>query len=315
MENLIFYPTLTEDMLDNAGFKTDKYIFAYTSNGNEYGLKQKGSSTIKLSDPLELWDIERDGITLKKRVSFAYPDQLFGKKGVACHEAEIGICIIWTNHELTQTGCILPEKDVSTPSGRICDFSYTFAPGDIKGDLDLSVCSYIKKSACNILPGEEILMNEEGVSVGELESVVLDFNSVFMDFPIEEYSSDKEPLWWIEFQQWEDPRSVDMFTKENVCLYLNPYYSACPMTDGTIKNVDLMIDILASAYFMMFDRLSDEELRATRQNIGLAPNSICSILNYFIGTCNDPELRFDSPEALMKTLQMNIRKKLTEGDE
>ena len=76
-----------------------------------------------------------------------------------------------------------------------------------------------------------------------------------------------------------------------------------------------MIDILASAYFMMFDRLSDDELRATRQNIGLAPNSICSILNYFIGTCNDPELRFDSPEALMKTLQMNIRKKLTEGEE
>ena len=158
-------------------------------------------------------------------------------------------------------------------------------------------------------------MNEEGVSVGEIETVVVDFNSVFMDFPIEEYSSDKEPRWWIEFQQWEDPRSIDMFTKENVCLYLNPYYSACPMTDGNIKNIDLMIDILASAYFMMFDRLSDDELRATRQNIGLAPNSICSILNYFIGTCNDPELRFDSPEALMKTLQMNIRKKLTEGEE
>ena len=108
--------------------------------------------------------------------------------------------------------------------------------------------------------------------------------------------------------------TIDMFTKENVCLYLNPHYSACPMTDGTIKNLDLMIDILASAYFMMFKRLSEDQLKATRQNIGLAPNSICSILHYFISTCNDPELRFESDEALMKTLQMNIRAKLTEGE-
>ena len=315
MENLKFYPTLTEEILDSAGSKVDKYVFSYFSGENEFGLNQKGSATIKLSDPLELWDVERDGITFKKRISFAYPDQLLGENGVACKNAEIGICIIWTNHELTQTGCILPQKDITTLSGRVCEFVHTFEPGEIKGDLELSICAYIKKCALEILPGEHVLMNEEGVSVGEIETVVVDFNSVFMDFPIEEYSSDKEPLWWIEFQQWEDPRSIDMFTKENVCLYLNPYYSACPMTDGNIKNIDLMIDILASAYFMMFDRLSDDELRATRQNIGLAPNSICSILNYFIGTCNDPELRFDSPEALMKTLQMNIRKKLTEGEE
>ena len=315
MENLKFYPTLTKEILDSSGTKVDKYVFSYFSGENEFGLNQKGSATIKLSDPLELWDVERDGITFKKRISFAYPDQLFGENGVACKNAEIGICVIWTNHELTQTGSILPQKDITTPSGRVCEFVHTFEPGEIKGDLELSICAYIKKCASEILPGEHVLMNEEGVSVGEIETVVVDFNSVFMDFPIEEYSSDKEPLWWIEFQQWEDPRSIDMFTKENVCLYLNPYYSACPMTDGNIKNIDLMIDILASAYFMMFDRLSDDELRATRQNIGLAPNSICSILNYFIGTCNDPELRFDSPEALMKTLQMNIRKKLTEGEE
>ena len=69
MENLKFYPTLTDELLDSAGCKTDKYIFTYFSGSNEFGLKQKGSSTIKLSDPLELWNIERDGITLKKKVA------------------------------------------------------------------------------------------------------------------------------------------------------------------------------------------------------------------------------------------------------
>ena len=314
MDNFKFYPTLTDELLRNADCKTEKYVFSYFSENNEFGLKQKGSSTIKLSDPLELWDVERDGLTLKKKVSFTYPEQLYGGEGIACRDAETGICIIWTNHELTQTGCILPERDTCTPKGRVCEFSYSFEPGELKGDLELSVIMYIKKSAEKVLSDEAALMNEEGVSVGEIESVVLDFNSMFMEFPIEEYASDKEPLWWIEFQQWEDPTTVDMFTKENVCLYLNPYYSACPMTDGTIKNVDLMIDILSSAYFMMFKRLSEDQLKATRQNIGLAPNSICSILHFFISTCNDPDLRFESDEALMKTLQMNIRVKLTEGE-
>ena len=317
MENLKFYPTLTDELLDSAGCKTDKYIFSYISGENEFGLKQKGSSTIKLSDPLELWNIERDGITLKKKVSFAYPNQLFGKDGVACRNAEIGICIIWTNYELTQTGCILPETDISTPSGRICEFVYTFEPGEIKGDLDLSVCAYIKKSAVDVAADEHALMNEEGVSVGEIESVVLDFNSTHMEFPIEEFSSDKEPLWWLEMSEWEDPRTIETFTKENICLYLNPYYPACPMTDGNIKNIDLMIDILASAYFMIFRALSDEDRKAIRdlEPKDFAPNSICGILSYFVRQCNATNLRFDSDQSLMKTLQMNIRKMLTEGDE
>ena len=155
-------------------------------------------------------------------------------------------------------------------------------------------------------------MNEEGVSIGEIDHIVVDFDSIYMEFPIEEFSSEKEPLWWIEFSQWEDPKSVEKFTKDNICLYLNPYYPSCPMTDGKIKNIDLLIDILSSAYMLMFQKLSDDDLAATRNDVGLEPNSICSILHDFIGKCNATELRFESPELLLKTLQLNIRAMLTE---
>lgn len=164
------------------------------------------------------------------------------------------------------------------------------------------------------MPDETSLMNEEGVSVGIIDSVVLDFNSVYMDFPIEEFESDKEPLWWVEFSQWEDPKTIDGFTKDNICLYLNPYYSACPMTDGRIKNLDILIDILATTYYMIFQRLSDDDLRATRQDIGLQPNSICSILHQFIEDCEE-EPHFETPEKLLKSLQKQIRNRLTAGDE
>ena len=314
MQNIYFYPKLTEELLESCGYSASKYVFTYSYQGQEFGLLQKGTSTIRVSDPREIWKIETEGLTLEKTVKVAYPHLLHGKDGVACVAAEIGICIIWTNKTLTQTGCILPETDITTPQGRVCKFAHTFAPGEITGDLELTISAYIKKAAEIVSPGEESLMNEEGVSIGELDSVVLDFNSIYMDFPIEEFKSEKEPLWWVEFSQWEDPKGSDGFTKDNICLYLNPYYSACPMTDGTIKNIDLLIDILATTYFMIFQRLSDDDLRATQQDIGLQPNSICSILHQFIEDCEEYP-HFEHPEKLLKSLQKEIRNRLTAGDE
>lgn len=314
METINAYPRASKDLLEKAGCVSDNFRFFYSPNGIEAGLIAKGSSIVKLSDPLDMWKLKEDGITIKKTVSIAYPNFLFGPDGIACKDAEIGICIIWTNHRLTQTGHILPQNDISNASGRTCFFEHTFLPGEIDGDLELSLRLFIKKSASVIEENEEILMNEEGVSIGEIDSIVVDFDSIYMEFPIEEYSSDKEPLWWIEFSQWEDPKIIEKFTKDNICLYLNPFYSACPMTDGNIKNIDMLIEILSTAYLMMFQRLSEEDLSATRNNIGLEANSICSILHQFIEECNATDLRFESAEMLLKSLQVNIRAKLMEGD-
>ena len=108
MDNFRFYPTLTDDMTEKSGCSVEKYSFSYTSGEWEYELNQKGRSTIKLTDPSEIWKIENDGLRLEKKISIAYPNFLFGKDGIVCADAELGICIIWTNKTLTQTGCIMP---------------------------------------------------------------------------------------------------------------------------------------------------------------------------------------------------------------
>lgn len=303
-------------MLEASGVSVDKYHFRYLYQDNYFGLQQKGTAIIKLSDPLDLWKIETEGLLLEKTVRIAYPDLLKGKNGVACSDAELGICIVWTNKKLSQTGIILPKSDIVGPQGRICRFEHFYEPGTISGDLELVLSMYIKKAAPNVQEDEKDLINEAGVTVGELESVVLDFNSIYMEFPIEEFRSENEPLWWVEFSEWEDPKTVDMFTKDSLCLYLNPYYDGCPAPStnesiNKIKNFDLLVDILSQTYLMMFQRLSDDDLRATRQNIGLVTNSICSILHQFIEDCYE-ELHWESPEKLLKSLQINIRKKLQE---
>ncbi len=315
MSNLFFYPKLTDELKNACGLSVDKYVFTYEYQDKYYGLKQKGNNTVKISDPLEIWGIETEGISFSKTVSIAYPHLLYGANGIACKNASIGVCIMWTNKTLTQTGCILPESDVETNTGRICTFNYTFEPGTIKGDLELSVIFFLKEKANNILPGEERLNNEEGVEIGEIETVVLDFNSIYMEFPIEEYNSANEPLWWVYFSEWEDPK-VDLFDRENICLYLNPYYSACPMVGEEIKNLDLLIDILATTYLLVFNKISEnsDDMKATQQNLGLENNSICSIMYQFIESCKEP-LHFESQEALLRSLEINIRKMLGEGDD
>lgn len=172
---------------------------------------------------------------LEKEVKIAYPHLLYGKQGVAPQGAQVGICIIWTNRSLTQTGYILPVVDHTTPSGWTCVFRYEFLPGEIKGDLELSLVVYLKEQAKVVASGEDHLINEAGVTLGEIETLSLDFDSIYMEFPIEECNAKDQPLWWVEFSQWEDPR-VDLFSKENICLYLNTAYDDCPMAGETIKN-------------------------------------------------------------------------------
>lgn len=314
MQDICFYSQLTPELLESCGYSSDKYIFTYRYQGQTHGLQQMGTTTLKLTDPLDIWDIETDGIHLEKTVRIAYPKLLYGPDGIACREAEIGICIIWTNRKLTQTGIILPISDVTTAQGRVCRFDYSFLPGRIAGDLILEISMYIKQSAPNTNADEENLANDIGVSLGIAEDLVVDFNDTIMTFPIEEFPSDTEPLWWVEFSEWEDPKRTDLFTRDNVCLFLNPKYESCPVpsvTDNSIKNFDLLIDILAQTYLMMFARLTEDDMRATRLGLDLEPNSICSVLHQLIEECNELDgLRFDSPQLLLKSLQVNIRRKL-----
>ena len=314
MDSLLFYPILTKELADQCGINTDKYNFSFSYQGNSYDLVQSGTSTVRLSDTMDIWKVETEGLTFKKKVSIAYPELLHGYNGVVCKDAIIAMCILWTNKSLTQTGCILPIYDHNSETGRICLFQHTFAPGEITGDLELKVVLYIQKSADKIYHGEESFINEDGVIIGEIERTVLDFNSIYMDFPIEELFSPDEPLWWL-YMSWEDPK-VDLFNKDSICLYLNPFYQACPMVGEKIKNLDLLIDILATTYLMVFNKISenDADLTATIHDVGLENGSICSIMFHFIDSCPQA-LQFGSQEGLLKSLQINLRQILKEGDE
>ena len=322
MLNLSFFPMLTGEMIEASGITVSPYAFSYEYGDAVYELQQHGKKTIKLSDPLEIWKVESDGLSLEKTVRIAYPDLLKGSKGVACKEAELGLCIVWTNHTLTQTGIIMPTSVDKSQNGEKYTFEYRFDKGKLSGDLELVTVMYIKKHAENVQPDEISLINEEGVTVGELETVFLDFSMIYMEFPIEEVNSNKDPLWWVDIGEWENPLETDLFTRESFCLYLNTHYPACPkpslsIENKAIKNFDLLVDILAQTYLLLFLHLTEEQRQATIHDRGLSPNSICSVLHQFIESCQQElhlEIIDKSPQKVLKNLQKNVREILLKGD-
>ena len=62
MENLYFYPTLTEELRERAGFTISSFGFSYFYDDEYRDLRQKGKHTVKLEDSWESWKIEIDGL-------------------------------------------------------------------------------------------------------------------------------------------------------------------------------------------------------------------------------------------------------------
>lgn len=315
MDNLFFYPTLTEELKEQAGIVISPYSFSYYFDNEYRPLQSKGKNTIRLDDSWESWKIESDGLYLRREIVIEYPEVLYGDKGIACKNAEIGICIIWTNKSLTQMGTILPSEEFNSGATKHVVFEHDIKPGEVQGDLELETILFIKKAAEEVFPSEECLMNDCGVKVGVLDICRLDFGSIYMDFPIQEVNSKKLPLWWLELGAWTDPRQ-DLFNEDNLCLYLNSAYDCCPKVGEVIKNADVLIEIITTAYTLIFQKIMEMDcLAQTLNDVDLEPGSISKIMFYFQSSCNAAPLDTSSIERLHKSIWPNVAAMINGGDE
>ena len=311
MDNLYLYPTLTDQLISDAGCTYNEYSFSYLIEGQYVRLDVKGKMTKRLIDQREIWRVDSEGLRLARTVSVEYPEVLYGKDGVACKNAQLGICIIWTNRLLRQMGYIKPVEEKSIGGRQIYVFQYEFAPGQIKGDLTLETVMYIKQAANEPEEGEEHLINSAGVTVGVIDQTVLEFDNNYMEFPIRDINDKNQPLWWLELNQWEDPTS-DSFNEDTVCLYLNSYYDCCPKVGDTIKNIDILIEIISQAYLMILMKIKDLDITyfsRTLEGKDLEPGSISMVMYYFCSSC-DPVIRDDPIDMMQKKIHSNIERML-----
>jgi len=309
MDSLYFFRTVDDDLLKDCACQCSDYDFSYSIEGQYRPLTPKGKGTIQLIDALEAWKIENDGLRIRRNINIEYPEVLQGPNGIACAGAEIGICIIWSNPTLSQMGYILPSSIRSCIGQVLYEFSYDFLPGEILGNLTLETIFYIKKASERVLPGEECLANETGMSLGQIDFVAIASANDFMDFPIREVSLTNEPLWWLELNSWEDP-TQDPFNEEYVCLYLNSAHPACPKLGDSIKNIDVLVEIISAAYLMIIQKIDGMQLlNRTLTNNDLQAGSIAKIMYYFFDSC-DPKPPTESIESMEKGILINVERML-----
>ena len=83
----------------------------------------------------------------------------------------------------------------------------------------------------------------------------------------------------------------------------------------TIKNVDLLIEIISTAYLMIIQKIDEMGyLNDTLNDVSLEPGSISKIIYYFYSSCSVP-LKYEAIDSLQKTIHQNIEAMLKGGDE
>lgn len=303
-----FYPSLTEKLIDDAGIVPQDYLFGFTLQGHYYPLRQSGKGKVRLEPINGDWKIERDGLNLKKVIRIETPELLFGGTGILPRSAKLGMCIIWNNASLTQMGVIRPTG--ISENGRSFTFSHNFLPGEISGSLSLRLNLYIEEPAKELLGDELDLMNEPGVSLGQIEEVQLNLNNEFLDFPTREVSDPSLPLWWLDLKDWEDP-TQDPFDINHVRLYINTAHKASKILLDDAKGIDLLVEIVSTSYLLIITKIAEKDcLQRTIDNNDLAPGSISSFIYKFYLDCETKFNANQSPEEMQLTIHDNIDKLL-----
>lgn len=307
MSNVHFFPRLTEELVEKSGYRTTEYELSYMSpSGDDSHLALSKGRVRTASDPVDVWQLRKDGLTIEKTVIIEYPKELKGPFGVAPVGARILPCILWTNQRLSLAGVVTPVETMESPR-LACTFKHVFEPGSLSGDLTLELALYVCSAAAELEPGEEFLMNEPGVLLGFLEKpVVIDFDGSSMDFPIEEFEDPDGPLWRMQFEPWSDPRE-DLFSSASLALLLNVRHPDCPkIISGKVNNQALLQEILCEAYFLIFEKVRDfQDDSAWGDMISdtdLVPDSICSTLHWFSQRGEDP-FDWTTPEGRMLSIK------------
>ena len=283
------FPILTDERRNKIRYVlTEDYRFSYTSGEEDHPLDadetSEGSRTYKLTDPAGDWNPDYYNLCVSRNGLLSSTSSLFGEKGIVCHNAIIGIAVIWTSSDSRQRGAIEIGEISCENNTTNLSLEYEFGVAQLRGKVDFTTILYVKKSGTPF-KDERHLANVYGCMLGELDriSVILDGSGSI--FPIYEVSDPGQPLWYVKCN-WEDP-TFDQFS-ESVSVVINTAHRNYKYLDKKRKTYDeqLLIEIIASALIIIVSELKDEQSywEETVQGKGLQRGSVSQAVYYFIST-------------------------------
>ena len=314
MSGLFFYPRIDEALVKKASIECSSYELSYpveTDGRRDWRHLDYDPSKRRpgVSDPEDVWRASRNGMLVEKQVYINNPSALYGPSGVAPQGSMLGLAIFWTNGDIPTTGVIRPTRTTVGPSGGLVfQFVHEFAPGELDASLSLDLALYLDCPSPHVYRGDEGLNNTRGVSLGSVEPPVeLDLKNRYMEFPIKDVEEPGGPLWRVEFYDWTDP-CTDPFSEESLTLFLNSKHRDYPFKDGEVTNPAVLAEVLAGAYFLVFEKAREVSLdswECVKTGSDAERGSIAGVLHWF-SEQSDSGFVWESLEGRMESVKRII---------
>lgn len=283
------FPTLSEDLKQKFRFQETQYSFYY-DDGVRHGLECKDSgspNTFSLFEENGHWNVDEHNFGFSRSYKVRFQNCLFGRDGIVCQNAELGIAIVWTSADSKQRGVIPAEGSIkfSNDSTEII-IEHLFDKAQLRGCVSLQTVLYIKKPGTPF-DDEGHLANTYGFILGELCSETLLLDGDGSEFPILITKDPGQPLWWVKCE-WDDP-TKDLFA-ESVLIVLNEAHKDFIFIDNKSPNYNQAMakEIFSQALLIIITKLKQDEAywNDTINGNDLGPGSVSEAIAYFVNALN-----------------------------
>lgn len=310
--NISAFPVLSDQIKARLRLTVmDGYDFSYERDDEEYPLSAQetgaGQLNHKLVDEEGIWNPDDYDICMKRDYSLQNYTCLFGKTGIVCSNAVLGLAVVWTSSDSKQRGAIEIGEILNGSAPLSFRLDYKFKTAQLRGMVEFSTILYIKRAGT---PGfeERHLANMYGCILGELDRYQVQLDGNGSVFPIYEVNEPGQPLWYIKCE-WDDP-TYDQFA-ESLSVFINTAHKNYRFLDKTKKTFDsqLLSEVMASALCTIIMKLKSDnaywDVTVTGHN--LQQGSVSAAAYYFIET-----LGWDvsTPEALAISVRKYLDQKV-----
>lgn len=244
MKGLSLFPILTDKLLKKIGLTIPSRLSCFhivDEEEKEFQFNETGDS-ISLVSPG--WDPEFCALGIKAKYKIMNSAMLFGKDGIACKDATLGVAILWKAKDSRQRGAIHVGSINYCVGEHILTLDkYIFEKGQFRGKLILETVLYLQ------VPGhptddEIILSNIPGTIFGIIDrlDVYFDGEGAICQTYINPIAGG--PLWKISCE-FDDPLSEDFY--ESIVIETNPLNPGYKYIDPSSEsyNAEMLREVLA----------------------------------------------------------------------
>ena len=305
LKDFALFPTLSEDLKQKIRIQESPYSFFYIDGEIKHALECKdfgSSNKFSLFEENGPWNVDEYNFGFSKSYKIRFQNCLFGRDGIVCQNAELGIAIVWTSADSKQRGVIPANGSVKFSNDTTeINVEHLFDKAQLRGCVGLQTVLYIKKPGTPF-DDENHLANSYGFILGELSNDILFLDGNGSEFPVQINNEPGQPLWRVKCD-WDDPKT-DLFS-ESVSIILNEGHPNFTFIDKKSPNYNqaMVVEIFSQALLIIITKLKQDESywNDTINENNLSPGSVSEAVAYFVNTLN-----WDSQSA--ENTSLSIRK-------